>query len=44
VSAGANVLVAGSAIFDAEDPLLAARRIREAAASASGPAVHRPSP
>jgi ribulose-phosphate 3-epimerase len=44
VRAGANVLVAGSAIFEADDPLLAARRIREAAVSASGPTVHRPSP
>jgi ribulose-phosphate 3-epimerase len=44
VNAGANVLVAGSAIFEAEDPLLAARRIREAATSASGPTVHRSSP
>jgi len=44
VSAGANVLVAGSAIFEADDPLLAARRIREAAASASEATVHRPSP
>jgi ribulose-phosphate 3-epimerase len=44
VRAGANVLVAGSAIFEADDPLLAARRIREAAVSASGPTVHPPSP
>jgi ribulose-phosphate 3-epimerase len=44
VRAGANVLVAGSAIFEAADPLLAARRIREAAVSASAPTVHRPSP
>jgi ribulose-phosphate 3-epimerase len=44
VGAGANVLVAGSAIFEADDPLLAARRLREAAASASGATVHRPSP
>ncbi len=34
--AGANVLVAGSAIFEAEDPMLAARRIREAAVNAFG--------
>jgi ribulose-phosphate 3-epimerase len=44
VKAGANVLVAGSAIFEAEDPLLAARRIREAAVRASGPTLHRPGP
>jgi pentose-5-phosphate-3-epimerase len=44
VRAGANVLVAGSAIFEAEDPPLAARRLREAAMSASEPTVHRPSP
>jgi ribulose-phosphate 3-epimerase len=44
VRAGANVLVAGSAIFEAEDPPLAARRIREAAVSASGPTAHRPGP
>jgi ribulose-phosphate 3-epimerase len=34
--AGANILVAGSAIFEAEDPMLAARRIREAAVNAFG--------
>jgi ribulose-phosphate 3-epimerase len=34
--AGANVLVAGSAIFEAEDPLFEARRIREAAENAAG--------
>jgi ribulose-phosphate 3-epimerase len=44
VSAGANVLVAGSAIFEAGDPLLAAQRLREAAARASWPTEHRPSP
>lgn len=37
-AAGADILVAGSAVFHADDPAAAARRIRSAAASASSSA------